>query len=120
MHDGTVMGVQYFTCPPAKGIFAQPGQLVGGAAPAPAAAAPAAAPSAAAPSRTSISLGQKVTWSGKTGTVRYVGGVKFAPGEWVGVELDADGGMHNGTVLGVQYFECAARRGIFAQPSQLS
>jgi len=120
MHNGTVMGVPYFECAPKHGAFAQQAQLQTGAAPpaaAPVAAAP-AAPAAPAPAG-SLSVGQQVMWNGKPGTVRYIGTVKFAPGEWVGLELAQPGGMHNGTVMGVSYFACAPKHGAFAQPSAL-
>nr|XP_046197477.1 CAP-Gly domain-containing linker protein 2-like [Oncorhynchus gorbuscha] len=40
-------------------------------------------------------------WVGKrSGTVHYVGGVEFAKGIWVGVQLDLAVGKHNGTVQG--------------------
>jgi len=125
MHDGTVMGVSYFQCAPKCGVFAQAAQLAGGAAPAPAAApavaaAPAAAAPAAAPAAGSVAVGARVSWSGKDGTVSYVGPTKFAGGEWVGVTLDAAGGMHDGTVMGVTYFSCTAKCGVFAQAAQLA
>jgi len=59
-------------------------------------------------------------WNGKSGIVCYVGLTKFATGEWIGVELDTEEGMHNGTVLGACYFSCGERRGIFAKVEQLT
>nr|XP_023646271.1 kinesin-like protein KIF13A isoform X3 [Paramormyrops kingsleyae] len=60
-------------------------------------------------------------WVGKkSGIVHYVGGVEFAPGIWVGVELDLPAGKHNGTVQGRAYFRCPAGRGVFVKPSRLS
>ena len=32
---------------------------------------------------------------------RSRGGTAFAPGEWIGVELDAEGGVHNGAREGL-------------------
>ncbi len=43
--------------------------------------------------------------------VKFVGETKFAPGEWIGVELDTPGGKNNGSVDGVKYFSCAGRFG---------
>ncbi|XP_018605923.1 kinesin-like protein KIF13A isoform X3 [Scleropages formosus] len=63
----------------------------------------------------------EAVWVGKkSGTVHYVGGVEFAPGIWVGVELDLPVGKHNGTVQGRVYFRCPPGRGIFVKPSRLS
>lgn len=89
-------------------------------------------------------------WVGEwIGTVHYVGGVEFAKGIWVGVELDlAVGtssqiesrsqlpqrnqetvtkkpflfftGKHNGTVQGRVYFRCATGHGVFVRPSRLT
>lgn len=123
MHNGSVMGVSYFECAPKHGAFAQQAQLQTGA-PAPAAApaipaAPAAAPAAPAAAPVSLSVGQQVMWQGKLGIVRYIGSVKFASGEYVGLELTEPAGMHNGTVMGVSYFSCAPKHGAFAQASQL-
>ncbi|XP_050987010.1 kinesin-like protein KIF13A isoform X2 [Labeo rohita] len=60
-------------------------------------------------------------WVGKqSGTVHYVGGVEFAKGIWVGVELDLAVGKHNGTVQGRVYFRCATGHGVFVKPSSLT
>jgi len=67
----------------------------------------------------SISLGQEVVWSGKKGIVRFIGQVRFAGGEWVGLELTNAMGMHDGKVMGVSYFNCPAGQGVFARPAQL-
>ncbi|KAL4629764.1 kinesin-like protein KIF13A isoform X4 [Arapaima gigas] len=64
--------------------------------------------------------GESVWVGKKSGTVHYVGGVEFAPGIWVGVELDLPAGKHNGTVQGRVYFRCPPGRGIFVKPSRLS
>lgn len=60
-------------------------------------------------------------WVGKqSGMVHYVGGVEFAKGIWVGVELDLAVGKHNGTVQGRVYFRCATGHGVFVKPSCLT
>jgi len=124
MHDGSVMGVRYFECAAGKGIFTQAADLASTAAapPAPAAqAAPVAAPAATPPPALApFTVGQRVSWNGKAGTIKFVGEVKFTAGEWIGVELEHDKGMHDGTVLGVSYFSCKPGSGIFAQASQLA
>jgi len=147
MHDGNVMGTAYFECAPKHGVFTQAAQLSKGDAPstpAPPASSPASSASAAAPTPPkpaplaapedeevttlpseektadgSISLGQQVSWAGKKGNVRYIGKVKFASGEWVGLELKEAKGMHDGHVMGTSYFACAPKHGAFVQPNQL-
>ncbi|KAM4601055.1 kinesin-like protein KIF13A isoform 4-T4 [Polymixia lowei] len=60
-------------------------------------------------------------WVGKRrGTVHYVGGVEFAKGIWVGVQLDLAVGKHNGTVQGRVYFRCPPGHGVFVKPSRLT
>jgi len=56
-----------------------------------------------------------VTDSGKRGIVRYMGEVKFAPGNWVGLELDQPTGMNDGSVQGVRYFQCQPSYGSFVK-----
>ncbi len=43
----------------------------------------------------------------------------FAPGKWVGVELDEPKGKNNGTVLGKAYFSCRDNHGLFVRQNQL-
>ena len=46
------------------------------------------------------------------GFVRFLGRVKFAPGEWVGVELLHPDGQHDGSVQGLRYFRCQPNHGV--------
>eukprot|EP00416_Gambierdiscus_australes_P019566 CAMPEP_0171065078 /NCGR_PEP_ID=MMETSP0766_2-20121228/6643_1 /TAXON_ID=439317 /ORGANISM="Gambierdiscus australes, Strain CAWD 149" /LENGTH=481 /DNA_ID=CAMNT_0011521151 /DNA_START=60 /DNA_END=1505 /DNA_ORIENTATION=+ len=135
MHNGTVLGVSYFKAAPFMGVFCQASQLEAALVPAPAAPAPVpAAPmepaaTGAAPAATTsppapaeplkMEVGAKVVFGEIAGRVKYIGPAKFAKGEWIGVELDGPGGMHDGKVMGTQYFECPAGRGVFCQASQL-
>ena len=64
-----------------------------------------------------IAVGTRVSGGGKEGVARFVGETQFAPGQWVGIELDAATGKNNGTVKGVAYFACAANRGLFVKRS---
>ncbi|XP_049323919.1 kinesin-like protein KIF13A isoform X2 [Astyanax mexicanus] len=64
--------------------------------------------------------GEQVWVGPQSGTVHYVGGVEFAQGIWVGVELDRAVGKHNGTVQGRVYFRCASGHGVFTRPAWLS
>ncbi|KFU87409.1 CAP-Gly domain-containing linker protein 4 [Chaetura pelagica] len=67
-----------------------------------------------------IQIGDRVLVVGqRTGTVRFFGTTKFAPGFWCGIELDKAHGKNDGSVGGVQYFVCLPRHGIFAPPSRV-
>ncbi|NXA37800.1 CLIP4 protein, partial [Eudromia elegans] len=68
-----------------------------------------------------IQLGDRVLVVGqRTGTVRFYGTTKFAPGRfWCGIELDKPHGKNDGSVGGVQYFRCLPRYGVFAPPSRV-
>ncbi|XP_044181974.1 LOW QUALITY PROTEIN: kinesin-like protein KIF13B [Acropora millepora] len=54
----------------------------------------------------------------KTGTVRYIGPADFAPGVWIGVELDTPSGKNDGSVGGQRYFACKPRYGSFVRPEK--
>ncbi|XP_062524750.1 kinesin-like protein KIF13B isoform X2 [Bombyx mori] len=57
--------------------------------------------------------------STSTGLIAYTGPTHFAPGTWVGVQLDAPTGKNDGSVGGTRYFECRPRHGIFVRPDKL-
>jgi hypothetical protein len=60
---------------------------------------------------TTLKVGDQVIANGKPGTVKYVG----APdqrGTWIGVELDAPHGSHDGKGL----FKCRAKHGLLCRP----
>lgn len=63
--------------------------------------------------QTSVELfvGARVDIRGENGTVRFVGPVHYAKGDFVGVELDLPHGKNNGTIKGVTYFECEPKHG---------
>ncbi|KNC48857.1 uncharacterized protein AMSG_04602 [Thecamonas trahens ATCC 50062] len=68
-----------------------------------------------------LGIGNRVSVRGKPGTVAFVGYTQFDPrGEWVGVALDEAWGRNDGSVAGVQYFDCAAKHGIFVRPAIVS
>ncbi|XP_024909393.1 kinesin-like protein KIF13B isoform X3 [Cynoglossus semilaevis] len=56
----------------------------------------------------------------KNGTVRYVGPADFAPGIWVGVELEVPAGKNDGSVGGKHYFHCNPGYGVLVRPSRVS
>ena len=57
--------------------------------------------------------------SNLSGIIRFVGSTDFAPGTWIGIELDTSQGRNNGTVAGVQYFDCPHKRGMFVRPKNI-
>lgn len=54
------------------------------------------------------------------GIVRFAGGTKFAPGDWLGIELEKKAGKNNGSVKGEVYFVCEPEHGIFVRPTAVS
>ena len=53
------------------------------------------------------------------GVIRFVGTTEFAPGKWIGVELDAPVGKNNGSVQGKEYFQCEENHGMFVRAAQI-
>ncbi|ORX61682.1 hypothetical protein DM01DRAFT_1316518 [Hesseltinella vesiculosa] len=49
------------------------------------------------------------------GTVKYLGPVDFAEGQWVGVELDRRVGKNDGSVDGQRYFTTSPNRGVLVR-----
>jgi len=67
-----------------------------------------------------LRAGQRVTThSGCMGTVRFVGRALFAPGLWVGVELDEPRGHSDGSFGGEECFRCSTNHGLFVRPHML-
>lgn len=60
---------------------------------------------------TTILIGDRVLVRGQQGEVRFVGNTKFAPGTWIGIELDNAVGKNDGSLNGVRYFECKKKDG---------
>jgi tubulin-folding cofactor B len=52
-------------------------------------------------------------------TVKYVGPVHFASGEWVGISYDDPLGKHQGTIDQTRYFHTEQNHGSFVKPSNL-
>ncbi|ROT64830.1 putative restin [Penaeus vannamei] len=69
----------------------------------------------------SFIIGDRV-WVGGTkgGHISYIGETQFAPGEWAGVTLDEPIGKNDGSVAGVRYFQCEAKKGVFSRLTRLS
>ncbi|XP_041711583.1 CAP-Gly domain-containing linker protein 4 isoform X2 [Coregonus clupeaformis] len=67
-----------------------------------------------------VRLGERVLVVGqRTGVVRFYGKTNFAPGFWLGIELDKPSGKNDGSVGGVNYFSCPPKHGVFAPPSRV-
>ncbi|MCI4382413.1 hypothetical protein PGIGA_G00014610 [Pangasianodon gigas] len=67
-----------------------------------------------------LRLGERVIVIGqRTGVVRFCGKTSFAPGIWLGIELDKPSGKNDGSVGGVKYFSCPPKHGVFAPPSRV-
>lgn len=54
-----------------------------------------------------------------SGVISFVGTTHFQPGAWIGVELDTPTGKNDGTVQGIQYFQCKPKHGIFVRHDKL-
>lgn len=66
-----------------------------------------------------LELGDRVLFNGKYGVLAFLGATQFAKGNWVGIILDSLEGKNNGSVNGVQYFECEPNRGLFAKQEKI-
>ena len=67
-----------------------------------------------------LQVGDRVLVGGsKPGVVAFLGQTQFARGVWAGVVLDSYEGKNDGSVNGVQYFQCEPQRGLFARPEKL-
>ncbi|KAF3701490.1 CAP-Gly domain-containing linker protein 3 Cytoplasmic linker protein 170-related 59 kDa protein [Channa argus] len=67
-----------------------------------------------------VRLGERVLVVGqRTGVVQFYGSTSFAPGLWLGIELDTPSGKNDGSVGGVRYFTCPPKHGVFAPPSRV-
>lgn len=65
-------------------------------------------------------IGALVSIPAGRGLVRFCGTTSFAPGRWVGIELDQEAGKNDGTINGVPYFRCRPNYGVFVRPSQVT
>ncbi|XP_023036901.1 kinesin-like protein KIF13B isoform X2 [Drosophila willistoni] len=54
-----------------------------------------------------------------SGVISFIGTTHFQPGAWIGVELDTPTGKNDGTVQGIQYFQCKPKHGIFVRADKL-
>uniref|UniRef100_A0AAG5DC42 Kinesin motor domain-containing protein n=1 Tax=Anopheles atroparvus TaxID=41427 RepID=A0AAG5DC42_ANOAO len=54
-----------------------------------------------------------------SGVISFIGATHFQGGTWIGVELDTPTGKNDGTVQGMQYFDCRPKHGIFVRADKL-
>ena len=99
---------------------AQYAQMSGGSvAAAPSSGAAGAVQSSSSP-MDGMGIGARVRSEFGDGVVRFRGAdLAFAPGEWVGIELDTPTGRNSGSVQGVEYFRCRPSHGLFSPPDKL-
>lgn len=66
-------------------------------------------------------LGDSVSYKNFKAIVRFVGPTKFAPGQWIGLELLEGDGLHDGTssIDKKRYFSCPPGKGVFVKSTQL-
>jgi len=57
--------------------------------------------------------------SNYSGIIAFIGATDFAAGLWIGIELDAPLGKNDGSVKGVRYFSCGAKRGVFVRADKV-
>lgn len=120
-NNGSVNGVQYFECEPNRGLFAKQEKIKfvskGSQSLKP------SQPTQGGPASANgqqFEVGDSVLVDGqKEGTVGFIGTTQFARGVWAGVILDTPEGKNDGTVSGVQYFECEAYHGLFMRLQKL-
>ncbi|KAK6204966.1 uncharacterized protein RJT21DRAFT_137396 [Scheffersomyces amazonensis] len=70
-----------------------------------------------------LQLGQIVYVRNDSGVVRYIGTTGFAPGNWVGIELDHVQGKNDGSIDGKRYFNTekqGGNYGIFVRETMVS
>ncbi|KAL1953970.1 hypothetical protein VTO42DRAFT_1886 [Malbranchea cinnamomea] len=68
-----------------------------------------------------LALGQLISLpDGRQAVIRFIGTTQFAPGDWIGIELDEPTGKNDGSVQGERYFECEPGYGMFIRPSAVA
>lgn len=56
----------------------------------------------------------------KAGVIRFIGPTLFAKGTWIGVELEREFGINDGSVNGQRYFQCGPNKGVFVKADKLT
>jgi len=114
-NDGSVGGVRYFTCPPARGVFLREDKLekIGTQKLTPSNLNVSLSRNDSAMSTDSgvededLNIGDTVSISSaagtRVGTLRFIGTTEFAKGTWCGVELNEPNGKNDGAVAGTRF-----------------
>ena len=114
-NSGNVNGVSYFNCLPNHGLFSRPDKLVL------VKKANHSMPPPTQSNETQLNVGIRVLIDGiKSGVILFIGTTQFAKGNWIGVGLDEPEGKNDGSVNGVQYFECPPLHGVFARAAKVT
>lgn len=66
-----------------------------------------------------LTVGENIRFESKPGIIAYVGETEFAPGLWVGIALNSADGKNDGSINGIQYFECKPKHGLFVKADKL-
>ena len=119
-NNGSVNGVSYFQCEPNYGLFSKPEKLEH-AKRTPVPLTPTRHAQPPPPGDSQLRLGDRVVIDGvKSGVVAFIGPTQFAKGPWIGIQLDKPEGKNDGSVNGVQYFECPPQHGVFTRPNKVT
>ena len=122
-NNGSVNGVAYFTCEPNYGLFSKPEKLVL-LKKAPAAKTHQVTGTSSQPlppADVQLKVGDRVVVDGiKSGVILFVGPTQFAKGPWIGIYLDEPEGKNDGSVNGVQYFQCPPNHGVFTRAAKVT
>lgn len=73
-------------------------------------------------SQVRLHLGMQVllTSANEMAFLRYLGMTDFAPGLWLGLELQSPKGKNDGSVGGRRYFSCRPGHGVMVRPSRVT
>ena len=70
---------------------------------------------------TELSPGARVLYlEDRPSLVKFAGHTNFAPGTWIGIELEDGNGKNDGSVKGERYFECEPGHGMFVRRDTLT
>ncbi|KAK6460095.1 hypothetical protein DFJ63DRAFT_258200 [Scheffersomyces coipomensis] len=61
----------------------------------------------------SLHIGQKVYVRNDSAKIKFIGPTQFAPGNWIGVELDKAQGKNDGSINGIKYFDTDKTDGLY-------